>query len=125
MLNSLTVRIATLATLYSDAKFGLEQRIPFDADWLHLIIGPAILAAASVVMRKPMASWDPWLVVVALGILNELIDLIEGASVAPNAAYFESATDFLLTIAIPTAILIKARFFPRSSKGAGGPVGVG
>jgi len=125
VLNSLTVRIATLATLYSDGKFGLEQRIPFDADWLHLIIGPVILASASVVMRKPMASWGPWLVVAVLSILNEVIDLIEGASVVPSAAYFESTTDFLLTMAIPTALLIKGRFFPRSSKGAGGPVGVG
>ena len=125
MLNSFTVKIATLATLYSDAKFGLEQRIPFDADWLHLIIGPVILAAAAVVMRKPMASRGPWLVVALLGILNEVIDLMEGASVVPSVAYFESATDFLLTMAIPTALLIKARFFPRSSKGAGGPVGAG
>jgi hypothetical protein len=100
---------------YSEAKLGLEQSIPFDADWLHLAIGPAILLFAAAVLRKPLSSWVPWLVVAAIALVNETVDLAN-SRVAPGAAYCESTTDFLLTMAIPTLMLVVARFAARTAQ---------
>ena len=97
---------------YSGVKFEVEQAVPFDADWLHLLIGPVIFAAAALVTRKPMSSWTPWLAVLAIAGLNELADLAVDQSPNRLGAYAENVTDFLLTIAVPTVIMIAARRFP-------------
>jgi hypothetical protein len=112
MIEKLAAGIDHFIRSYSATKFGIEQSIPFDADWLHLAIGPVIFVAAAIVLPKKGSVWHPWLAVVALAVLNELVDLTMDQSPNRTSAYVESATDFLLTIAIPTLLLIFARHFP-------------
>ena len=112
MTGKLTAGIVSAARFYSDTKLAIEQALPFDADWLHLAIGPAIFVVAALVLRRPQSGWGPWLVVAALAVANEIVDVTEGAANSHESAYFEAATDFLLTVAIPTLLVIVARFRP-------------
>jgi len=97
---------------YSEIKFALEKSLPFDADLLHLVIGPVIFLLSARLTRGA-SLWWPWLTVVVLAVLNEAMDFAVDKSPDRTTAYIENATDFLLTIAVPTFFLIAARFFPR------------
>jgi hypothetical protein len=93
-----------------DAKASLEESVPFDAQWLHLIAGPLVLLAAARLMRRPLSNWLPWLVVVAFGGLNEIIDLsVKRWPLAPRVLA-ESIKDFSMTMALPTLIVVVAGF---------------
>ena len=100
---------------YSDTKFGLEQSFPFNPDWLHLLAGPAILVAAALVLRRPLLGWAAWLVVVAVALINEAVDIasarMDSLPLGPMLVR-ECLTDTVLTIAVPTALLLLARCFP-------------
>ena len=109
MLEHLWAALDAFVRSYGDMKFGLEQRIPFDADWLHIVVGPVIMAAATVISRQPLSSWFPWFVVVSIAVLNEMVDLSVKEKSIPRTSYAESATDLMLTIAVPTLVMLYAR----------------
>lgn len=95
---------------WAEAKFVFEQSIPVGNAWIHLIVGPVIMVLAALVMRKPVASWRPWFVVLLLISLNEYIDLVVAIWPRREPRYGDSISDFLLTMAIPTLLLAMARF---------------
>jgi hypothetical protein len=99
--------IGAAGRTYLQVKGRLEQSIPFDSGWLHLMAGPLIFVAAAFLLRKPLSSWWPWLVVLFFEGLNEILDLTLG-SWAPRE-FALNATDVLLTMALPTAVLAIAR----------------
>jgi hypothetical protein len=111
MFETLTASMGQLIRIWADAKFDLEQSVPFSSGWFHLIGGPVIFMAAALVMRKPLSSWWPWLVVFLIAILNEFIDLAIETWPRRAVQYGESVSDLLLTIGIPTVMLISARRF--------------
>lgn len=94
---------------YLDTKHALEQSLPFQADWLHLVVGLAIYVAAALCLRRPDGGWGPWLAVALLAVMNEVVDL---AGVRLNRLptelhfYFESVIDVFLTISIPALLLL-------------------
>lgn len=95
---------------WAESKLAFEQSVPVGDAWIHLIVGPVIFLLSALVMRKPISSWHPWFVVLALTMLNEIIDLVVGIWPRRTPRYGDTVSDFLLTMAIPTLLLVLARY---------------
>ena len=74
------------------------------------------LLFAGLLCRSARSAW-PWLMVLGLELANEWVDL--HVEVWPQHAmqWRESAKDVLLTMALPTLLLIVARYRPRLLSG--------
>jgi len=79
-------------------------------DALHVLVGLLIFALAALLFRRSPRSPLPWFTLLALELCNEAYDL--HAELWPNRAsqYGEGAKDILLTMALPTFILLLARW---------------
>lgn len=94
------------------AKTFVEHAIAFSDDALHVFAGVLIQLLAAALLRRSLANWLPWLVVALLEVVNEVVDLwIERW---PDFAeqLGESGKDVLLTLFLPTVLLIVARRWP-------------
>ena len=97
---------------WQQCKRNFESSVAFAPDALHVLGGVLVALAAALVMRKPVTSWRPWLVVFVLTCMNELVDVLLGhRGLEPGIA--ESAKDLLLTMFLPTLLLVVARWHPR------------
>lgn len=105
--------VQTLMWTWKDTKDLVEHSIAFSSDALHVFTGVVILIAAALMMRRSLASWLPWLVVFALACLNEAADLSVEYWPQRGMQYGESVKDLILTMALPTVLLIAARMFPQ------------
>lgn len=97
---------------WMETKTYVEHSITFSSDSLHVMGGVVVLLASAILLRKSLSSGGPWLVVLALTCLNEFIDLRFPQWRDPGMNYAESAKDLMLTMALPTLLLISARLFP-------------
>lgn len=115
-------RVEVLLLAYRQIKFGLEQSIPFSDDWLHLLVGPVIFVATALLLGRPGTGVGPWLAVVLLAVMNEVVDI---TGVRLNRMPFrieshsESFIDLLLTISIPTILLLVSLLSPASYRRVG------
>lgn len=94
-------------------KVLIEQSAGFSHDAIHVLvggIGPLIVAFLT---RRTVASWLPWLVMLALILFNETVDLWVERWPDPMLQYADGVKDIFLTMALPTALLITARLFPQ------------
>ncbi|MBA3054646.1 MAG: hypothetical protein FP826_06880 [Sphingomonadales bacterium] len=106
-----------------NAKTFVEHTIAFSHDALHVIVGVCLqLLLASLLQVSVRSPW-PWSIVLTLEIANEAADL--HGEVWPDHAmqWGESAKDVLLTMCLPTLLLLLARFRPQLfSAAASAPV---
>jgi hypothetical protein len=95
-------------------KEWLEQASGLDMDALHVHAGILIQIAAAFVLRRPLRSPIPWLVVLAAILANELYDF--RYEIWPQSErglqYAESAKDIWNTMLLPTLVLLLARYRP-------------
>lgn len=98
---------------WNEAKQSVGQALAIGHDTLHLFIGVLLLLLAAALLRKPVSSWQPWLVVFAGTCLNELADLWVEEWPEPAMQYGEALKDLLLTMVLPTLLLVTTRVFPR------------
>jgi len=94
-------------------KLFLERSVSFSSDSIHVYGGVLIQLVSAGILKKQISSWFPWLVVL-LGIcMNEFIDLWIEQWPDPGMQYGESAKDLLLSMALPTILMLSARFWPQ------------
>ena len=93
-----------------------EQR----SDALHVLVGMAAWVVIALVWRRPLSDWRPWLAVLVLLGLNEFVDLWVERWPDPAMQYGESAKDLLLTMILPTLVMILVRSAPRLFSVSGG-----
>jgi hypothetical protein len=98
---------------WATTKRFVEHSIAFSSDSLHVLGSVIVLLGAAILLRKPLSSIGPWLVVLALTCLNEFIDLRFPQWPDPAMNWGESTKDLILSMALPTLILVAARLFPR------------
>lgn len=99
-------------------KDAIEQMSGLDMDSLHVHAGVLGQMIAALVLRRPLRSLLPWLLVLAAVIANEVYDY--RYEIWPNRDdQFEGGLrDTWNTMLLPTIILLAARFHPRLFTGA-------
>lgn len=93
-------------------KYFVERSIAFSPDSLHVLASVLLLFGAAALLRKPVSDWWPWLAVLFLVSLNEAADLSLKPWPNPGMQYGETAKDLLLTMTLPTVLLLATRYLP-------------
>lgn len=104
---------SNLGLRWYETKLFIEHAVSFSNDSLHVLAGVLILLLAAIVLRRPISSWQPWLVVAVLLLANEAADLAIERWPDPGMQYGEGARDVLLTMFLPTLLLFAARWAPQ------------
>jgi hypothetical protein len=95
------------------AKVFVEHSTSISHDTLHLIAGMLISLVVATLLRRPIASWVPWLATFAIILFNEAADL--WIEIWPDHArqLGEGAKDIAVTMAIPTILMLAVRLNPK------------
>jgi hypothetical protein len=92
-------------------KAALGESTGMSENLIHVHAGLAIFVLTALLLRRRMRSWVPLAVVVALALLNELVDYSEGALWELGS----SSLDFFNTVLWPTVLFLLARRSPAAS----------
>ncbi|MBH9538468.1 hypothetical protein [Novosphingopyxis sp. YJ-S2-01] len=109
---SLYTALLWLGEAASRYKMLFEHMLGFSSDALHVLVGVALQLFVAWVSRRSLAHTLPWLTVVMLELLNEGNDLLTEIWPDPAMQAGEGLKDLLLTIALPTLLLVIARKRP-------------
>ncbi len=96
-----------------DVKTFVERSVSFSDDVLHVLAGVFIQLIAAALLRSSVTRWRPWLIVLALELLNEWSDFHVDHWPDLGMQLGESTKDVVLTMMLPTVLLLIARRFPR------------
>lgn len=119
--DKLSGSVQTIAWSWHETKLFVEHLVGFSHDAIHVIGGVLVLLTAAFLLRKSVSNLQPWLVVLVLASINELADLWIEQWPSPGRQYGESAKDLLLTMLLPSVLLVTARFFPTLCQPVQGP----
>ena len=97
---------------WHQGKVFLEYTLRIEHGTLHVIVGTLLWLALAFVARRPITSWMPWLLVFAVILWNELVDLWFEIWPEPGRQYGEGVKDLLLTMFVPTVLMLAARYRP-------------
>ncbi|RIA43534.1 hypothetical protein DFR49_1756 [Hephaestia caeni] len=100
--------LVDLAQSWSQAKIWLSQVLGLSPDALHVHVSILAMLAAAVLWRQRMDRVLPWLTVLALEIVNEMLDL--SAPDSGENTLHASLHDLANTMFLPTIILVCLRF---------------
>ena len=89
-----------------------EHALGFSNDALHVLAGVVLQLALARLMTVSIGQMTPWLGVLALELLNEWSDLSFEIWPDPAMQWGESVKDVLLTMALPSILLIVSRRWP-------------
>ena len=81
-------------------------------DSLHLALGLIAMLVFAWLLRTSVTRWTPWLLVFGLELLNEAYDLWVEQWPSPSQQYGEGLKDLVLTMALPTLLMLLARHRP-------------
>ena len=112
MLAGLWGTLVTIMTSWHQGKLFVEHALAVSHDVLHLLFGMLAWIVLGLVVRRPLTSWRPWLWLLALILWNEAVDLWVERWPDPGQQYGEGAKDLLLTMVVPTIIMLAARLRP-------------
>jgi len=104
--------IIAAMTSWHQGKLFVEHALSITHDALHIIVGVLLWVALGLLLRRPLTSWLPWSWLFALILWNETVDLWVEKWPDPGQQYGEGAKDLLLTMLIPTILMIAARTRP-------------
>ena len=93
-------------------KVALSAAMAVSQDALHIFVGVGVQILLAALLRQRLSSLLPWLIVLALGLGNEWSDL--HLEIWPDRAvqYGESLKDMVVTMMLPTVLLLLARHSP-------------
>ena len=104
--------ISDSAGWWYESKLFLEQALAVSHDSLHVLTGVMIQLAVALAFRRTLASWLPWTAVLGFALVNEAVDLWVERWPNPGMQFGEGAKDIVLTILLPTLLLVAARVRP-------------
>lgn len=90
-------------------------------DALHVYAAILVQLVAAAFLRRPISHPLPWLIVLAALVVNEAIDLREPGKPIEQWQIAGGLRDLLNTMALPTLLLVVARYVPSLVTGAGKP----
>lgn len=104
--------VQTLMWSWREGKIFLEHSVAFSQDALHVVAGVVVLLATALLLRKPISDKWPWLTVFLLTFVNEYIDIAVEKWPDPAMQYGEGFKDLLLTMFLPSVLMLTGRFLP-------------
>lgn len=96
-----------------DFKSGLETLGIIQDQSIHILAGAFLQLAFAALLRRSIRSFLPLAAVLGLELANEWADLQFSTWPGRDAPYGEGAVDLVLTMALPTVLMILSRFHPR------------
>lgn len=109
---SVTQLLEGLGHWWYATKTVAEHALGFSNDALHVLVGVVLQLALARLMTVSIGQMTPWLGVLALELLNEWSDLSFEIWPDPAMQWGESVKDVLLTMALPSILLIVSRRWP-------------
>lgn len=106
---------------WHEIKQAAEQLSGLDMDSLHVHVGVMAQLAAALVLRRPVRSVIPWLLVLAAAIANEVYDYRYEIWEDRSLQLDGGIRDIWNTMLLPTILLAAARFYPRLFTGKPAP----
>ena len=110
--------VTAAMTSWHQGKLFIEHTVAIDHDALHVIVGVLLWLFMGAVIRRPLSSTRPWLWALAVIAWNETVDLWIEQWPDPGMQYGEGAKDLLLTMLLPTVLMVAVRFAPGLFRGA-------
>jgi hypothetical protein len=104
--------LISVMTTWHQGKLFVEHAVSVGHDSLHVIVGVLLWLIIGIVTRRPLSSWAPWLLLLATIVWNEAVDLWIEQWPDPGQQYGESAKDVLITMLVPTVLLLAIRVRP-------------
>lgn len=90
----------------------VEFATGFSRDSLHVLVGVCLHFSLAAVFKIPVSRWLPWCLVLAFATANEVMDVVFEYWNLPARQFGESAKDIMLTMFVPTLILLAAKYMP-------------
>lgn len=99
----------------------LVEAADIDRDAFHIYAGIAIQLAAALLLRRRLGDWLPWLAVAGIALVNEGLDVY--SDIWPDRALQagKSLHDLVITMIVPTILMILARRWPAVLSRTGQP----
>jgi hypothetical protein len=97
---------------WHQGKLFVEHALTIGHDALHVLAGVIIWMLIGLVARRSLTTWLPWLSLLAVILWNEAVDIWVERWPDPGQQYGEGFKDLLLTMAVPTIIMVAARLRP-------------
>ena len=94
-------------------KLFIEHTTGVEMGILHVIAGVLIQLGVAFLFRTSVGRWMPWLSVLVLEVVNEFSDLHLDQWPDRGSQYGEGAKDLLVTMFLPTIILLAVRLRPK------------
>ena len=117
MLRQLWKLLTTAMTSWHEGKLFVEHSVAIGHDAIHVLVGVLLWLVLGLLLRRALTSWKPWLWLFAVILWNETVDLWIEQWPHPGQQYGEGAKDLLLTMAVPTIIMLAARLRPDLFRG--------
>jgi hypothetical protein len=99
----------------------LSQATSLHQDALHIYAAVLVQLAAAALVRRPIAHPLPWLILLAVLSANEAMDLRETEKAIEQWQIAGGLRDLFNTMAVPTLLLLAARYAPSLVTAPGKP----
>ncbi|WP_106639872.1 hypothetical protein [Allosphingosinicella vermicomposti] len=97
-------------TQYADIKIFVEAYTGLERDALHVHLALLLYLLAMFIFRQTRRSRLPWLVVLAVELLNEMFDIRRAQMGGSPIAWDEGLKDLWNTMLWPTVLLVIGRY---------------
>jgi hypothetical protein len=96
-----------------EIKLFVEHASGISMDALHILVGFLLFIIAALILRRGIGSFLPWVALLMLELINEAYDLHVELWPDLVSQIGEGAKDIMLTMTLPTLVLLLARLKPQ------------
>ena len=96
-------------TAVQEFKQAIVAGTGLSKDALHIYVGLTVLLLVALALRRPLRSFVPWLAVLGVAALGELVDMRDDIATLGYWRWGASLHDIMNTIFWPTVVLLLAR----------------
>lgn len=95
---------------FQQSKFYLVEHLHLARDALHIYVALIVLFGSCALFGWKVHQWRPWLLVLLAAFVGEVLDIQGMPGPFESAIGRENVKDILNTMAVPTLLLIAARY---------------
>ena len=110
----MSITISDLAASWGPTKQATEEFLNLSPNTLHVLVGFGLLMGLALATGRRLDNPSLWLVVLLIELANEAVDMTTPGG--PEVYWLYSLNDVIVTMAIPTAILLLLRWTDRQAE---------